>query len=313
MRYSNSNPTAVPKTFREVRQWRRSRGGKMKAKDYSFRIPVVEPDLVFLHGNTSDPTLTWVGHSTFFIQLGGLNIITDPIWAEKLAFHRRLSAPGINIADVPPIDVILISHSHYDHLNIASLKQLTGSKMLIVPVGLADKLRRKGFSSIIELDWWQSAVVRGVTFNFVPAQHWTRRTLVDTNSSRWGGFVVESKDAPTVYFAGDSGYFEGFKEVGSRFANIDVALMPIGAYDPEWFMSAQHVTPEEALQAFRDTGARHFVPMHYGSYKLADDTPREALDRLEAEMRRLQLTDDTVRIMPHGETWQLSKRLSQVT
>ena len=108
----------------------------------------------------------------------------------------------------------MISHSHYDHLNIASLKRLTGSKTLIVPIGLADKLRRKGFSSIVELDWWQSAVVRGVTFTFVPAQHWTRRTLTDTNSSRWGGFVLERSNEPTIYFAGDSGYFDGFKQIG---------------------------------------------------------------------------------------------------
>lgn len=279
----------------------------MKAKDYSFQVPVVEPDVRYLHSNTTEPTLTWVGHSTFMIQLAGLNIITDPIWAEKLAFHRRLVPPGLAARDVPPIDVILISHSHYDHLNIASLKQLTGSKMLIVPVGLADKLRRKGFSSIIELDWWQSVESNGVKFTFVPAQHWTRRTLIDTNSSLWGGFVIEAKDAPTVYFAGDSGYFEGFKEIGMRFPDIDVALMPIGAYDPEWFMGPQHVSPEEALRAFRDIGARRFVPMHYGSYKLADDTPREALDRLEAETRRLRLAEGTVRILPHGETWKLKQ------
>ncbi|MFC4809844.1 MBL fold metallo-hydrolase [Paenibacillus sp. GCM10023250] len=305
MRYTNLNPDAVPKTFREVRQWRRERAGRMKRKDYSFKVPAVAPDLTFLHANTSEPALTWIGHSTFLIQLAGLNIVTDPVWAEQLAIHKRLVPPGVAIADMPPIDVVLISHSHYDHLNIASLKQLRGSKTLIVPVGLADKLRRKGFSSIIELDWWQSASIRGVRFHFVPAQHWTRRTLTDTNSSRWGGFVMEREHVPTVYFAGDSGYFDGFKEIGRRFPGIDVALMPIGAYDPEWFMGPQHVTPEEALQAFRDAGARRFVPMHYGSYKLADDTPREALDRLEAEIRRLRLEAGTVRILPHGETWRL--------
>ncbi|NBD23632.1 MBL fold metallo-hydrolase [Paenibacillus glycinis] len=309
MRYTNLNPAAVPKTFREVRQWRRDRSGRMKQKDYSYKVPVVAPDLAFLQGNAGEPTLTWIGHSTFLVQLAGLNIVTDPIWAEKLAHHTRLVPPGLAIADVPPIDVILISHSHYDHLNIASLKRLTGSKMLIVPIGLADKLRRKGFSSVIELDWWQSAVIRGVTFTFVPAQHWSRRTLTDTNSSRWGGFVLERSNEPTIYFAGDSGYFDGFKQIGQRFADIDVALMPIGAYDPEWFMGPQHVTPEEALQAFRDTGARHFVPMHYGSYKLADDTPREALDRLEAEIRRLRLKPGTVRVLPHGETWRLNKEV----
>ncbi|AZN39994.1 MBL fold metallo-hydrolase [Paenibacillus albus] len=301
MRYENLDTTAVPRTFKEVRQWRRERGGKMKQKDYSYTVPVVEPDLKFLHANKTIPSLTWIGHSTFLIQHSGLNILTDPIWAEQLAFQRRMVKPGIEISDVPPIDIVLISHSHYDHLNIKSLKELPGSITIIAPIGLADKLRRKGFSSLIELDWWESATINGVKFTFVPSQHWTRRTLTDTNSSHWGGYVIERANEPTFYFAGDSGYFEGFKEIGSRF-QIDVALMPIGAYDPEWFMGPQHVTPEEALQAFLDVRARVFVPMHYGSYRLADDTPKEALDRLHAEHRRLKLPSETLMIMPHGET-----------
>ncbi|SFT03397.1 MBL fold metallo-hydrolase [Paenibacillus sp. BC26] len=305
MRFENLNREATPKTFKEVRQWRRERAGKMKLKDYSYAVPTADPDLIYLHSNSAEPSLTWIGHSTFLIQHSGLNIITDPIWAEKLALQRRLSPPGLAIQDVPPIDVVLISHSHYDHLHMKSLEQLKGSKMMIVPVGLAAKLRRKGFSSIIELEWWQSATISGITFTFVPAQHWTRRTLTDTNTSHWGGFIIESELAPTVYFAGDSGYFDGFKEIGSRF-DIDVALMPIGAYEPEWFMRQQHVTPEEALQAFLDVGAKRFIPMHYGSYKLADDTPREALDRLEAESKRLSLARGTVMILPHGETVRLN-------
>ncbi|RAP75599.1 MBL fold metallo-hydrolase [Paenibacillus montanisoli] len=277
----------------------------MKLKDYSYKVPNANPDLIYLHANAAEPSLTWIGHSTFLIQHSGLNIITDPIWAEQLAFQKRMSPPGLAIEDVPPIDVVLISHSHYDHLHLKSLQQLTGSKTLLVPIGLADKLRRKGFSSIIELDWWHSATIGGVTFTFVPAQHWTRRTLTDTNKSHWGGFVVQSAQGPTFYFAGDSGYFDGFKEIGRRF-EIDIALMPIGAYEPEWFMGPQHVTPEEALQAFLDVRAKRFVPMHYGSYKLADDTPREALDRLEAEIGRLKLARGTVMLLPHGETVRLN-------
>lgn len=303
MRYENLDTTAVPRTFKEVRQWRRERAGKMKQKDYSsYTVPSVEPDLKFLHANRTVPSLTWIGHSTFLIQHSGLNIMTDPIWAEQLAFQRRMAKPGIAVSDVPPIDVVLISHSHYDHLNIKSLNQLNDSKTLIVPVGLADKLRRKGFSSIIELDWWEAATIGGVTFTFVPSQHWTRRTLTDTNTSHWGGFIIEREGAPTVYFAGDSGYFEGFKEIGQRFPSIDIALMPIGAYDPEWFMGPQHVTPEQALQAFLDVHARVFVPMHYGSYRLADDTPKEALDRLHAEHKRLKLPNESLMVLPHGET-----------
>ncbi|MGO4375733.1 MBL fold metallo-hydrolase, partial [Paenibacillus sp. MCAF20] len=259
--------------------------------------------------------MTWIGHSTFLIQIGGLNIITDPVWAGQMAFQKRLTAPGIQIEDVPPIDIVLISHSHYDHLNINSLRRLGGPKQLIVPAGLSQKLKLKGFMRVTELHWWESLHIHGIKFTFVPSQHWTRRNPWDTNSSHWGGWVIEPvgsrsgrfvgydggktrqllqpshgraadegaaasegsrsgdvpasrrneakahiskaaafhdhsrqsgfraedafasdvsdrpvvSDSPTIYFAGDSGYFQGFKEIGSRFP-IDVALMPIGAY-----------------------------------------------------------------------------------
>jgi L-ascorbate metabolism protein UlaG (beta-lactamase superfamily) len=183
---------------------------------------------------------------------------------------------------------------------------LKGNPLFLVPQGLAAKFRRKGYRRVEEFTWWASKCVGKAEFHFVPAQHWTRRTLWDTNASHWGGWVICEKGAGekigrTVYFAGDSGYFRGFKEIGDRFA-IDYALMPIGAYEPEWFMSMQHVTPEEAVQAFLDTGAKQFIPMHYGAFRLADDTPKEALDRLTAEWQRLELGEDRLKILVHGET-----------
>lgn len=336
MRYENLNTAAKVSSFKDLRKWRQERSRKMKTKDFSYSVPNSTPDISYLHQNASQPSLTWIGHSTFLIQLAGLNIVTDPVWTNQLAMQKRLTPPGIPIADMPPTDIVLISHSHYDHLHIGSLKQLTSSKTLIVPVGLASKMQRKGFSSVIELNWWESATIGGVKFTFVPSQHWTRRTLTDTNSSHWGGYIIERVDekkgqsdaggqamegqlhanesfhsrpvvhaSPTIYFAGDSGYFDGFKTIGERF-DIDVALMPIGAYEPEWFMGTQHVTPEEALQAYMDIGAQWFVPMHYGSFRLADDTPREALDRLYAQQKKLGLGESQLVVLPHGETWRLN-------
>ncbi|WP_373876480.1 MBL fold metallo-hydrolase [Paenibacillus spongiae] len=284
----------------------------MKSKDFTWNVPSETPDISFLNNNSSMPSVTWIGHSTFLIQHSGLNIVTDPVWALQMGFQKRLTNPGIPIADMPPVDIVLISHSHYDHLHMRSLLALKGSKMLIVPVGLADMMRRKGFTSVVELSWWESTTIGGVSITFVPSQHWTRRTLLDMNRSHWGGYVIQShterndtaaEPMPAVYFAGDSGYFDGFKAIGERF-DIDIALMPIGAYDPEWFMGPQHVTPEEALRAFIDIGARRFVPMHYGSFRLADDTPREALDRLEAEWDRLGIDEERLVVLPHGRTWQ---------
>ncbi|MCQ6558917.1 MBL fold metallo-hydrolase [Paenibacillus mendelii] len=345
IRYENLDPAAKLKSFKEMRKWRQERASKMKSKDFTWSVPSGTPDIPFLHSNSNVPSVTWIGHSTFLIQHSGLNIVTDPVWAQQMGFQKRLTMPGIPIADMPPIDIVLISHSHYDHLHMGSLEALKGSKTLIVPVGLADKMRRKGFSSVVELSWWESANIGGVIFTFVPSQHWTRRTLLDMNRSHWGGYVIQTaakrcgvpdglhgqssdkdsdknsnglprsgansvrdqneigaKSMPTVYFAGDSGYFDGFKAIGERF-DIDIALMPIGAYEPEWFMGPQHVTPEEALRAFTDIGARRFVPMHYGSFRLADDTPREALDRLEAERLRLGIDEERMVVLPHGKTW----------
>ena len=362
-RFANIDPIEQHTSLKQFKRWRQERIRRLRMKDYSFTVPNVEPDIAFLEDNRKQPSITWIGHSTFLIQLSGLNIITDPVWSTQMAFQKRLSPPGIKVEDVPPVDVVLISHSHYDHLNINSLRKLIGSRQLLVPAGLGSKLQKKGFLRIKELHWWESVMIHGVKFTFVPSQHSTRRNPWDMNSSHWGGFVIERpasrsgkmashigenaavrhnqadeeearaqiasaaeplparenpffselskaerpvvSDAPTIYFAGDSGYFQGFKEIGRRFP-IDVALLPIGAYEPEWFMGPQHITPEQALQAFEDLKANWFVPMHYGAFKLADDTPREALDRLEAERRKRCIHDERVLILPHGETWRLS-------
>lgn len=327
-RFVNLNPIEQHNSFKQFKRWRQERIRRLKMKDYSFAVPNVEPDIAYLQNNRKRPSITWVGHSTFLIQLEGLNIITDPVWSGQMAFQKRLAPPGIPIDDVPPIDVVLISHSHYDHLNINSLRKLAGTKQLLVPAGLSTKLRMKGFTRIKELHWWESTYIQGVKFTFVPSQHWTRRNPWDMNSSHWGGWVIEPTASrsgpvegqpavepwaersivsaePTIYFAGDSGYFQGFKEIGRRFP-IDVALMPIGAYEPEWFMGPSHMTPEQAIQAFEDTGAKWFVPMHYGAFKLADDTPREALDRLETERCNRCIEDERIIVLPHGETWRLS-------
>ncbi|WP_338554836.1 MBL fold metallo-hydrolase [Paenibacillus sp. KS-LC4] len=372
-RFENQQQVQQHNSFKQFQRWRSERSNKIKSKDYSYTVPNVAPDLHYLHHNRKHPSVTWVGHSTFLIQMAGLNIVTDPVWSGNMAFEKRLAPPGIPISDMPPVDVVLISHSHYDHLNINSLRKLGGGKQILVPAGLASKLKLKGFRRIKELHWWESVHIHGVKFTFVPSQHWTRRNPWDMNSSHWGGWVMEpyaampsrSGDhsheqaqlhglggsasvaerkqqtvgapnaastaakaaeevdrlghtdgaghaarpiagiAPTVYFAGDSGYFPGFKDIGRKF-QIDVALMPIGAYEPEWFMGPQHVTPEQSLQAFEDVEARFFVPMHYGAFKLADDTPREALDRLEACRDSRCIEKERIVVLPHGECWRLA-------
>lgn len=254
-----------------------------------------------------------------FLQYEGFNIITDPIWARRLGFEKRIGQPGIPLADIPPIDLILISHSHYDHLHIASIRKLyRAGTTIVVPAGLKRKMLRKGFPNCREMQWWQEITLGAVKLTFVPTQHWTRRTPFDTNSSHWGGYVLQPADPqkhpegeegkaqhkllpPNLYFAGDSGFFPGFKEIGRRF-KLHVALMPIGAYEPEWFMNSQHVNPEEAVQAFLDVGAELMIPMHFGTFRLADDTAREALDRMEQARVAQGLGEERIRTLGYGET-----------
>ncbi|MBD2844019.1 MBL fold metallo-hydrolase [Paenibacillus sp. IB182496] len=327
-RYVNTDGSSNIKSFAELRQWQKER--RTKNKDLSYKVPRVEPDTARLAANRERATLTFVGHSTFLVQLGGLNIVTDPVWANWMGFSRRLSAPGLPIEALPPIDVVLLSHAHYDHLHLASLRRLPGDYVALVPEGLGDWMRRKGFRRVEELSWWEEHRIGAVAFAFVPARHWTRRTPWDTNTSHWGGWVLRASPqgapgeasgdaghadsaaaaaasnaaaADTLYFAGDSGYDERlFREIGERYTGIGVALLPIGAYEPEWFMKDSHMTPEEAVRAFADLGAAHFVPMHYDAYRLADDTAREALDRLQAAWRQRGLQPERLWTMALGET-----------
>lgn len=298
-RYENLDGVSTKKTFADFRRWQQER--KQKKKDLSYNVPHVErPEYTQLHTNQSRPLLAWVGHSTFVMQINGITIVTDPVWALRMGIAKRLTSPGIPIEEMPSVDVVLISHGHYDHLHFASIKKLKGNPRFFVPVGLGRLFRRRGYPHVTEFAWWEEKEYQGVTFTFVPAQHWTRRTLFDMNTSHWGGWVVQAKGQPTVYFAGDSGYFRGFRDIGDRFS-IDYALLPIGAYEPEWFMGPQHTTPEEAVQAFLDCQAKTFIPMHYGTFLLADDTPKEALDRLMAEWQRRKLEPERLTCLKLGE------------
>lgn len=172
----------------QIGRWSQERLGRIRAgRDYSQCVPNTNPDLAFLHNNRHEPSITWIGHSTFLIQLNGLNIVTDPVWAKRMALQKRLAPPGIAIADMPETDVVLISHSHYDHLHMGSLRRLTGRKRLLVPAGLKYKLTIRGFRDVTEFHWWEHGVYRDVKFTFVPAQHWTQRNPWDKNLSHGAG------------------------------------------------------------------------------------------------------------------------------
>ena len=298
-RYKNLDNMDTQKTINDMIRWQQER--KSIKKDLNTVIQQAPyKEVEKLATNRSAPSITWIGHATFLIQLNGLNIITDPVWAKRMAFQKRLTEPGISLDDLPEIDIVLISHGHYDHLDFGTIRRLKGNPTYFVPVGLGSKLKLRGYRKVVEADWYDSFIYEGLTLSFVPAQHWTKRTLTDTNTSHWGGWIIESH-AHSIYFVGDTGYFRGFQDIAKRF-NIETVLMPIGAYEPEWFMKDSHVNPEDAVKAFLELEGTTFIPMHYGAYHLADDTGPEAIERLDAEWSRLQLDEDLLKKLLIGET-----------
>ncbi|WP_409305708.1 MBL fold metallo-hydrolase [Peribacillus sp. SCS-155] len=305
-RYKNLDDISNIKSFKDMMRWNKER--RSKKKDLTAQIPQTNnKQTAELQVNKNKTTITWVGHSTFLIQIAGFNILTDPVWANWMGVQKRLTPPGISIEELPDIDIVCISHGHYDHLDFPSIKKLKGTPSFYVPAGLGGLFRKKGYRDVTEAKWWESFSYKGLEISFVPAQHWTRRSLLDTNTSHWGGWVLhDNSTAKTIYFVGDTGYFRGFKEIANRYT-IDYVLMPIGAYEPEWFMADSHINPEDSIKAFLELKGKHFVPMHYGAYRLADDTGPEALERLNTEWKRLGLPDDQLKTLAIGETiWDLS-------
>jgi L-ascorbate metabolism protein UlaG (beta-lactamase superfamily) len=289
-----------PHPFRAVFKWGvvDSLTHKRRKSPRNAPVPAVAPDLELLGRPPAageSPRLVWLGHATWLVQLAGKSFLLDPVLGEGALLPKRNVAPPIAAADLPPIDAQLVSHNHYDHLDRASLKAV-GAPVI---TGLGNARHLPGLPAL-ELGWWDAAEVGGVRITYVPSQHWSRRSLADANASLWGGFVLEAGGA-SIYHAGDTAYFDGFSAIGTRFPQLDVALLPIGAYDPAWFMSKQHMNPIESLDAFRDLGAQRVVAMHWGTFKLTDEPLDEppALFRQHAKARGLP--DDVARVAAVGE------------
>jgi L-ascorbate metabolism protein UlaG (beta-lactamase superfamily) len=257
-----------------------------------------DPALVARPPISGEPArLTWLGHASWLVQLDGVSILIDPIFGRRISYViPRIVPTPLLPEELPHIDATLVTHGHYDHYDRPSV--VRAGAPVFLGKGLAADLRLPR----TELSWWESAQVNdAVRVTFVPSQHWHRRTLFDTNHALWGGFVIEGKSA-RVYHSGDTAYFEGFAEIGRRFPGIDAAMLPIGAYDPEWFMSKQHMNPEQAAQAFADLGARHFFAMHWGTFKLTDEPLLEPPERLRADWVRRGLPQAALHIVAVGET-----------
>lgn len=283
-------------------RWQLTRSAYDKSGDPN--VPVVSNDGAYLSdGSTSAPSVTWVGHATFAVHDGGDVFLTDPHWSERALVPRRVVPPGIPVESIPADAFAVISHSHYDHLDAETVEMLPASVGWIVPLGLADWFRNRGRQDVVELDWWQSTKRGRFEITCLPSQHWSLRIEHHENETLWCSWLIDSGER-RYYFAGDTGYFHGFEEFGRRFPGIDVAMLPIGAYAPRWFMRYQHMDPADAYQAFRDLGARHMLAMHWGTFDLTDepvDRPPEEL----AEVLAKRGGDARVAVLAVGERWSL--------
>ena len=268
------------------------------------RIPVATQEtLPALRAGTSD--VTWIGHSTYVVRTAGLTVLTDPVWSGAIPGVRRMTPPGVPLAGIGSVDAVLISHNHYDHLDAPTIGRLPRQTPLLVPAMLGAWFRRRNFTRVVELDWWESVPVGDVTFTFVPAHHWSRRGLNDTCKTLWGGWVITSDGGPTVYFAGDSGYGHWFGEIGAAFPGIDLALLPIGAYEPAWFMRPVHLDPAEAVRACVEVGARRMAPIHWGTFRLSAEPPLEPPSLVRSAWTGTGRPDDDLWIPAIGETCRL--------
>lgn len=303
-RYTNLDGTTPDKGPAEILRWQWERIKGNKLKDHTgFQPPKVENDGTILAER--DPHLTWIGHATFVQRLAGKLIATDPIWSDRLGPSKRLADPGVAFENLPPLDIVTISHSHFDHLDVPTLQRLGRRPTYVVPRDVGEILREAGLPHVVELGWWESVTFGELTITLVPAQHWSMRMPWDRNQRLWGGFVYHT-EACTTYHSGDTALSERmFEEIHDRMPPIDYAMLPIGAYAPRWFMSAQHMNPVDAVTAFELLGAKNFVAMHWATFRLTDEPLGEPPIMLKQAWEDRGLDANRLRIPSIGETLKL--------
>ena len=306
--YKNTNEQENGKTFGQLMTW--VLDGEKSPERVEIETSTQWQEL------TADQTnyAVWIGHATYLINNGEITILTDPIFSKRaspigFAGPKRMIPPAMNLQDLPKIDIVVVSHNHYDHLDIWSLKKLyklNPEIAFLVPAGDRIKLIKAGIKNVYEMQWWDAFHFSNTTFHFTPVQHWSKRGLFDRNKSLWGGWFIKTNEL-ALYHAGDTGYSNDFKTTYERLGAPDYSFIPIGAYDPRWFMKDSHVNPEEAVQIALDLQTPHSFGMHWGTFTLTDEPVLEPPARLKEALKKQNLESDFFISPKPGEILQLTK------
>ena len=315
-RYRNPWPGSEPATFRDFLRWqvgRRIRQEIVRGPRWPRLEPAI-PALIAPRARHDQLLATWIGHSTVLLQIAGLNVLTDPIWSlraspVKFAGPRRMTAPGMALEELPPIDIGLISHDHYDHLDDRSVRRLTArypDAQWIVPLGLREFLKQRGANRVEELGWWETRRLGEVTLTGTPAQHHSARGLGDRGRSLWCGWTIAG-EGRAVFFAGDTAYHPEFAVIGRRLGPFDLTILPIGAYEPRWFMRSVHMNPDEAVRAHLELTAdgssdAAMLGIHWGTFRMTDEPPDEPPARTHRAWLDAGLAPEHLWVLRHGET-----------
>jgi N-acyl-phosphatidylethanolamine-hydrolysing phospholipase D len=308
--FRNLEQHTVP-DFLDFLKWRIGRVGKSIPDPDTYHFPIAPNNPGFLHHNGTNTAVTWIGHATVLLQLDGKNILTDPHFTERAspvswAGPRRVIRPGIPLAELPPIDIVVISHDHYDSLDSTTITMLRdrpggADTVFFVPLGLKDWFLARGVTRVHEMDWWEQRDEQGLEIIAVPVQHWSKRSVFSRNRTLWAGWVIRG-DMFNFFFCGDTGYTPHFKKIGSTLGPFDLAAIPIGAYEPRWFMRYHHVSPEEAVRIHLDVRSKQSIAIHWGTFILTDEPLDEPPGRLKQAAREMGLPPNSFRVPVHGET-----------
>ncbi|MEW6110783.1 MAG: MBL fold metallo-hydrolase [Thermodesulfobacteriota bacterium] len=292
-------------------KWRWDRLWQSMPSPESYHFPIAQNDPAFLKSNRTMTTVTWIGHATLLVQMAGKNILTDPQFSDRASPFswigpKRVVRPGLSLEQLPEIDVVVISHNHYDSLDTSTIRKLferPGGRetRFFVPLGLKSWFEALGVSNVIEMDWWDKQRVSGLEIIAVPVHHWSKRGLFDGSKTLWAGWALRSENF-SFFFAGDSGYTQTFKEIGRRLGPFDLAAIPIGAYEPRWFMRSHHMNPEEAVQVHRDVAAKKSVGIHWGTFILSDEPLDEPPKKLAEARQKYGVSERDFGVLQHGQT-----------